>query len=359
MRKTKICITGPSLNAVSGVATHLNQLLGSELVLDFTFQHFQVGSEGRHETSLRRAARLFTTTAAFFFFLVSRRPRIVHLNSSINTKSFWRDTGYLLIAKFLRRRIVFQVHGGDLPDEFYPNSVFLQLVIRSLLRLPDKVVVLSSEEFRAYRMFLPEGRVAVVPNAISTRPPKVDIHKPERGMHVVFVGRIIRSKGIFEVVYALSEVLKTGRQVTLSIAGSGPDEPAIRDLVETLQLGRCVGFHGELFGDEKARLWDSAHVFAFPTYAEGLPYALLEAMEAGAVPISCRIGGIVDVIEEGIHGLFIERQDASALADAIVTLDKDRTWLARMSEAGRAKVFSFYNIPRLASDFRVIYESVA
>jgi glycosyltransferase involved in cell wall biosynthesis len=91
---------------------------------------------------------------------------------------------------------------------------------------------------------------------------------------------------------------------------------------------------------------------------EGLPYALLEAMAAGAVPITTRVGAIPDVMQDGVHGLLIEAKDPAGLARATARLDDDRDALARMAEAGRQRVLTEYTVERLAQDFKRIYASL-
>jgi glycosyltransferase involved in cell wall biosynthesis len=113
---------------------------------------------------------------------------------------------------------------------------------------------------------------------------------------------------------------------------------------------------GSVFGEEKIALWKSADVFAFPTFhKEGLPYALLEAMAAGVVPIVTAIGAIPDVLKDEVQGLVVEPHDPEALAAAIARLDRDRALAVRMAEAGKARVLSEYSLPKLAAEFGAMY----
>jgi glycosyltransferase involved in cell wall biosynthesis len=130
--------------------------------------------------------------------------------------------------------------------------------------------------------------------------------------------------------------------------------------VAELSLDDRVHFAGPLYGEAKDALWRSAHVFAFPTYhREGLPYALLEAMAVGAVPITTRVGAIPDVLSDGVEGLVIEPKDTAAMADALRRFDDDRSLVARMAQAGRARVLLNYTVSRLAEDFRRAYLRLA
>jgi glycosyltransferase involved in cell wall biosynthesis len=118
-----------------------------------------------------------------------------------------------------------------------------------------------------------------------------------------------------------------------------------------------VRFLGSVFGAEKYRLWLDSDVLVFPSYREGLPYSLLEAMAAACVPITTPVGAIPDVMSHGEHGLFVPVKDAGAIARAIAALDDDRARLGRMADAARRRVLAHYTVARLADDLRKLYRS--
>lgn len=354
-------LLGPALTAVSGVSTHLNQIFSSSLAESYELLHFQVGSEGRHETGPIKLWRLISSPITFAFYLLRHHPDIVQLNTSLEPKSYWRDIVFLLIAKLLGRRVVYQVHGGALPEEFFKNSHSLTALLRWVLSLPDVVVVLAKVEFEAYRRFVPSQRLEVIPNAIEVKSlTQSELDKQIHGpLHLTYLGRIAANKGIFEVAEAMAQLVRSGHDLRLTLAGGGPDESRLMDRVSKLGLENCVRFAGPLFGAEKNALWHSADVFVFPTYhREGLPYALLEAMAAGVVPITTQVGAIPDVMQDGIHGLFVPSRDVDALAVALDKLDGDRGLLLKLAQAGRERVLENYTVSRLAADFERLYNSL-
>ena len=349
------------MQAVSGVTTHLNQLFDSDLSKNFTLLHFQVGSEGRKENIPQKLVRFFISPFAFGVFLLRHRPDIVHLNTSLEPKSYWRDIAYLLVARLLGRKVVYQVHGGALPEALFVGHAFLTGLLRRVLSMPDVVVLLANVELDAYRRFVPKQHLVLAANAIDAgslvaTPIK---SKSAGSLQLVYLGRLARNKGIYEAVEAVGALVKEGRDLFLSIAGSGPEEAALKQRVDELGLSKHVYFPGPLFGAAKDALWSASDIFVFSTFhVEGLPYALLEAMAAGAVPITTRVGAIPDVMQDGVHGLLVEAQDPAGLARAIARLDDDRDALARMAAAGRQRVLAEYTVERLAQDFKRIYASL-
>ena len=353
-----VMLLGPSLQAVSGVSTHLNQLFHSRLSLEFHLLHFQVGSQGRNESSRQKLMRVVSSPFQFFWSLIEGKPQIVHVNTTMDTKGYWRDLVYLLIARSLRKKIVYQVHGGALPQDFFENNRFLRNLLRQVLRSADVVVLLSQESLRAYRGFSPDLKLEVIPNAIEPGTDPEWKQRPslhEKPLNLAYVGRLAESKGIFEIIEALGILQERKKNMRLIIAGNGPDEARLRIRVEILGLQSSVSFMGVVHGAEKDRVWHEADLFVFPTYHEALPYALLESMAARTPALVSRVGAIPDVMEDGVHGLFVPSRNPLALAEAIERLDKDRAMIHRMGESSRQRIVNFYTIDRLASDFGRTY----
>lgn len=357
--KPRVVLFGPSLTAVSGVSTHVNMLIASDLARSFDLMHFQVGSEGRHETRLQKLVRFLISPFHLTLFLIRYRPAIVHMNTSLDQKAYWRDLVYLLVAKLLGRRVVNQIHGGPFPRDFFPDNVLLTWILKRMLLLSDAVTVLSSSELIAYQAFDNRINVHLVPNAIN---PAGLIDHPrmlnrDGPLRLVYVGRLVSAKGLFDAIDALHLLSKQGRIFTFVIAGGGADEARLQQTVRQSGLAHCVRFLGGVFNEAKKRLWLDSDVFVFPSYFEGLPYSLLESMAAGCVPITTRVAAIPDVIQDGIQGLFVPIKDAQALASAIARLDDDREQLVKMAGNCRKRIAEQYTVNRLAADFEAIYRN--
>jgi glycosyltransferase involved in cell wall biosynthesis len=355
VKRTGVLLLGPDRGAISGVATHLNLLFGSELARRFELEHFQVGSEGRSENRLGLLARLAASPFRLAAAIARTGAQVVHVNTSLDRKAYWRDLMYVAVAKLCGARVVYQVHGGALRD--LPRAL-----ARRTLRWPDVVVVLSRVELEEAGAMVPEQKVTLVANAIDCAPllrqrrTPPDARAPLKLLHL---GRLVRVKGIFEMVQGLAMARQRGVAASLTIAGDGPDFMELKDSVESLGLNEEVAFAGAAFGERKLQLLSEADALLLATYhREGLPYALLEAMAAGLVPIVTRVGAIPDVASEGVHALFVAPRDPEAIAQAIGALAADRARLARMSAACRERVAANYSIERLAQDFTALYRQL-
>jgi len=350
MKRPAVLLLGPSRDAISGVTTHVNSLLDSRLAGEFALEHFQVGSEGRAEGAVARWLRLAASPFALAAAVLRRSAAVVHLNTSLNAKAWWRDLVYLLVAKACGARVVLQVHGGAL-DRF----VF---VLRAALRWPDAVVVLSRREQESWRRLVPGQNVALLPNGIDCTPyfrHRRRTPKADEPLLLAYIGRLAPAKGLTETIEAIALARSNGIAVRLVIAGSGPEEAGLRAMVRDLCLESEVCFAGPTVGEEKALLLSQADILCLPSYSEGMPYALLEAMASGVVPIVTPVGGIPDVVHDGVHGAFVPVRDCDAIAQAIGALARDRAALARMSAACRQRVAGAYSIERVTADFSSLY----
>jgi glycosyltransferase involved in cell wall biosynthesis len=348
-------LLGPSLQAISGVTTHVNSLLGSQLGAAYSLAHFQVGSEGRDESPLDKLARFAASPLQLAAAVLRHDARIVHINCSLNAKAWWRDLAYLVVAKLCGARVVFQKHGGSL-EQFTANPAFATFV-RAVLKMADAIVVLSHAEMKAYEAFVPGQNVAVVPNGIDPAPYLKYNRRPAdpaAPLKLLYIGRLAPRKGLTETIDSLA-LLAPSVRPQLIIAGSGPEEPRLRSQVREAGLNGHVTFAGPAWDEYKIKLLNNADVLLLPSYSEGLPYSLLEAMAAGVVPIVTPVGAIPDVVHEGQHGRFVPVQDARAISEVLKSLSEDRAALARMSQACRSRILSSYSLERLSDDFTAIY----
>jgi glycosyltransferase involved in cell wall biosynthesis len=347
VKRPLVVVLGPDLRAVSGVSMHVSLLLSSRLAREFTLVHFQVGSEGRAETALARTARLLASPFRLGATLIRSGAAIMHLNTSLNPRAYWRDLVYMMVARLCGASVLYQVHGGALPQEFFGGSRGLTELLRRSLLIPDVIVVLAQHELQAYRGFVPCQHVLALPNGVDCALyAKLERHRPrpQDPLRLLYIGRLAREKGLYETLQALTLAATRGAAVHLVVAGSGPDDAGLRKHAAELGIERQVSFVGPVFGARKMELLRAADALVLASYSEGLPYALLECMAAGIAVIATRVGAIPDVVVNGIHGLLVPCRDAEAISRAVATLASDHDMLTRMSAACRHRVAAAYSL---------------
>jgi glycosyltransferase involved in cell wall biosynthesis len=264
---------------------------------------------------------------------------LVHTAHDWNTLA--RD---IPLALALRRRgpaVVLHLHGSH-PERLALGHAF-RAATSLLLRLVDGVLVLSREEQERWAHFTSRVPVFVIrnPYATSRNSPSAGKLTPNDPPVVLFVGRLLREKGVFDLVDAMPLVAKRTR-CRLVLVGDGPCAAELRSLTRTLGLDDDVTFAGFLTGDQLRRAYAEADVFALPTYwPEGFPTVLTEAMEAGLPIVTTRTRGAADHLAAGEHALFVEPANVGDLAANLAELLDDRELRQRMGEANRRRLSEF------------------
>lgn len=360
-RLPTILVLGPAVRASGGVSTHLTQMFSSSLSADFRLVHFQTGSDGSRENLGGKLWRAIDSPIQLVAATARHRPRIMHINSAPDPKAFWRDAVYLILAKSMGRPAVLEMHGSRLPiDWVVSRNRVRQAATRRILRLADRIVLLSESDFAAYRDYDPRLDLVVIPNAVAV-PVRIPPRKPvsdDAPLKLIYIGRLVRTKGIFEAVEAVRLLQGRNIHVHLDIVGAGPDAEELRHSILDAGVQECVQMLGPRHGADKERVLEKSDVLVFPTYGEGLPYALLESMAAGTVPVTCPVGGIPEVLGKYQCGITVPPRDPSAVAEAVSTLHRDREMTRALSEAAHRVIVDHYQVSRMASDFRRLYEDL-
>jgi glycosyltransferase involved in cell wall biosynthesis len=355
-----VILTAPTLSAVSGIATHVDQLMHSTLRQDLRVAHFCAGGEGLVESRAARLRRRAVTPIAWATRLRRDGLPLVHINTALDRKALARDALLLLIAKIMRCPVVWQVHGGCAPSEFCRGRATRKL-LRGLLALADRVVVISRADAAAYRSFVVPARLCKISNAVDATEFDsidrcIDVNRPLR---IVFMGRLIVAKGVLDAVDAIAAVRAQDVHVVLQVAGTGPAAPDVARRVSLHGLQGQIQMLGNVAGQSKWDLLARSDLFVLPTYhRERMPYGLLEAMAAGVVPLVCAAGDIDELVIPEQHGFVLEPHRPDLLARAIVQLARDREHLAQLSQACKARVRELHGIQRMAGEFRRLYLNV-
>jgi glycosyltransferase involved in cell wall biosynthesis len=174
-----------------------------------------------------------------------------------------------------------------------------------------------------------------------------DAAEPGDGIHLVFVGRLTAIKGVRVLLEALRVARAADSGIRLTLVGDGDDRPALEALAAA--MGDAVRFAGYRSQEEVANILATADVFVLPSFAEGVPVVLMEAMAAGKPVIATRIAGVPELVEDGESGLLVPPGDAASLGAAIARLAGDPAMGQRMGKAGRAKVRAEFDVRKEAA----------
>jgi len=166
------------------------------------------------------------------------------------------------------------------------------------------------------------------------------------GFSLLCVGRLTPAKGQHLLLDAIAALHHTGEKVLLELAGDGPDRVSLQQHAEALGISTLVKFHGALNHDQVRALYASCDAFVLPSFAEGIPVVLMEAMASGLPCLSTRIAGIPELIEDGESGFLASPSSLDELTDRLRQLINDPVLRSRLASNGRKRVCETYDLER-------------
>lgn len=276
-----------------------------------------------------------------------RDIRIVHIHSASNA-SFWRKSLIIRMAKATGRKVILHNHGGGFRT-FYKSA---PEKIKAVLDKCDVVIGLSAQWVQFFKE-IGCREVLAVNNVIDT--PEIRPSNDSDGkFHIVFLGKIFDQKGIYDLL----DALRTNRErfagrLTLHVGGNG-EVDKFRSLIADPALADMVTYEGWVDGEKKAVLFNRMDALILPSYVEGVPICLLEAMSYGKPVITTPVGGIPSIVTDGHNGLFIAPGDKGAIASAITRL-MDSPELASAMGRNGTEIAKDYLAPEVAKKLRSLY----
>lgn len=260
----------------------------------------------------------------------------------------------LLVRRLAPIRTSVTIHG---PDEFtHPAGFYLAEKIRAfhllctiseygrsqLMRFSDQ------SQWTKFRV----ARLGVDPTLYTPRP----FRENPSPFEILFVGRLASVKGPHILIAALDRLVRQGRAVRVRFVGDGPIRPGLERDVAERGLNQHVIFAGWQNADRVRALYQQADIFALPSFAEGIPVVLMEAMAMEIPCVTTRITGIPELIRDRMDGLLVTPSSEEELAAAILRLMDDPELRRRLGKSGRQRVLENYdlhhNTEQLAAIFR-------
>lgn len=231
--------------------------------------------------------------------------KIVHINVAAGN-SLWRKKGFMLLGHLFKKKVILHVHAGAFKTFYlqHPNKV------KKCLQKADCIIALS-QQWKDFFTSIGMQNVTVVPNPVEE--PSERVQPASSPIHFLFLGKIAQNKGIYDLLKALSKVKE---DFILDIGGSG-EVQELKQQIQNFHLSERVKFHGWVTGAEKESLLQSASVFVLPSYWEGVPVSILEAMMHRIPVITTNVGGIPSIVEDGKNGILINPGDIQSLTSAI------------------------------------------
>jgi glycosyltransferase involved in cell wall biosynthesis len=346
----RLIMLGTAFDTRGGISAVVNTYRAHGLFERWSIEYIETHCDG---SAWRKLATAVSAARRLVASLLRDRNAIVHIHGA-SRASFWRKSVFMAIALVARCPVIFHLHGGGFA-KFYEEECgpVRRRVVRFLLERASRVIVLSSQWRAWISSAMHNPNVVCIANPMQMHPEPAS---PGRRNTLLFLGRLERAKGVFDLVDAVAVLRAAHPDVRLVLAGDDVD--GLGRYAEAQGVADCVQLTGWVGPEQKRALLESAAVFVLPSYAEGSPISLLEAMAAGLPSVASSVGGIPDVVTDGVNGMLVEPGDVGTLARVLRRLLDDRMLRSRLGAAARETVRLRFDADHVIGELEKIYASL-
>lgn len=346
----KILMVGPDLSLHGGIVSVVQGYLDGglpEACDGFEYLGTGVGSSklGKSIAFARALARYERVMPSY---------DIVHLHISARG-SYKRKSIMARMARKAGKYVILHDHDGEFEKAFEEGGDAYRRDVRKTFGIADRVVVLS-EEWRDYfaENVCDSEKIVVVHNGVKV---PAEPCSPWSQQDILFLGRLDANKSPDVLLRASRQVLERFPGTKVVFGGDGEVEKN-KALAEELGIANHCEFHGWVSGAEREGLFARAAVYCLPSKNEGLPMSVLEAMARGIPTVATPVGGVPQVIEDGVSGFLVDVDDVDALSDRLnILLDKPGL-RENVGAASRNTVTRLFNVGGSIKQLLALYRAL-
>ena len=295
----------------------------------------------------------FIFWAKYLYLLVfNKNLKIVHIHSSANG-SFLRKLFVVNAGKLFNKKVIMHLHSPDFNLFYDKMPKLIQKIITYTLNVSDVIIALSSQCKLDIAEKCTNKNIRILYN-----PTKLQTisHKNKETIDVLFMGIIGQRKGAYDIVKAGDYI--TNPNIKITMHGDGEVEELKNEILGH-KFGDIVFIKGWISGDKKDEVFQNADIYILPSYSEGLPMSILEAMAYGLPVISTPVGGTPEAVEDGVNGFLIKPGDYVALAEKIDLLANDKPLRDKMGEQGYRIAKEKFDINVIVKQLKEMYEEIS
>jgi glycosyltransferase involved in cell wall biosynthesis len=365
--KKRVLLSGHLPPPMGGIAMFYQSLMNSTLPERVDLLFVQTSSQNRTlsvtgTATLPNIKSAFHDVGRFSAAVRKHRPQIAHIATAPGL-SFLKHSICVFIARLAGSKVLIHPH-CSLSVLYNERSVLWRWYVRFVIRRTVGLIALS-REWKQISEIIPGHPVFMLPNAIDMQDYRKIAMKrfstpdsPEK-VSIFYLGYLGRAKGTFDLIEAARCVLERHSSVEFHLVGEQLNEGelmALNRVVEELKLGDRFVIHPPAYGADKMEFFQQADIFVYPSYYEGMPMAVIEAMASGLPVVATRVGGLPDLIQENENGLLVSSGAPVELADALEKLVGDHKKRIEMQQMSFKLAQEKYDIENLVERLNEIYK---
>lgn len=352
--KLKIMVIGSSLNDKGGIVTVMNNIMKSDLKEKFDFIHVDT-----YDTCnpLKKLKIYIIGLIKAIQILIKQDIDALHIHMSYKG-SFYRKSILILVGKLFKKPVIVHMHGSCFKEFYFGSGLLLKKYCNYIFNKVDKIIVLSNSWKDFFNNFVQADKIEVLNNSVPITNIQKDIIKAEKEkVTFLFMGRLGERKGVYDLIETISRIynnLKYKGRFEVVLAGDG-EVSNVDKIIKEKNLDQVIINVGWISGNKKEELLRNSDVFVLPSYNEGLPMAILEAMSYHLMCISTNVGGIPEVIKNGIDGYINDPGDNEKLYNCMINVIDNQELRMKMSENAFKNVYENFNQQKQFKKLEKIY----
>ncbi len=294
--------------------------------------------------------------------LQHRELETVHIHVS-QRGSVVRKTVVTVICRLLglnQLRVFWHMHGSEFVDWFNQSSQWSQNLITWSVNQAHCLIALSEKRKQDLLAIIPTANVTVVYNPCKLQSQKQlscfngkERTSKQQSVHFLFMGRYGQRKGVFDLIEAVKQA--NNKHIKLSLYGDAAIYE-VQALVNQYQLSDQIQVGQWIAGKEKHQVFLEADALVLPSYNEGLPMAILEALSYGLPVISTPVGGIAEAVQNNQNGFLIQPGDIDALAETLLFFVNNPARIKEMGQAGYQLAQKQFDSQIIAQKLKAVYQ---
>lgn len=349
MKKYKVVTVATSSRTRGGITSVINAYRQTSLWTDWNMVWI--------ETHIDRSkmAKLWILFKALFIFLYHLpSTNLIHLHFSEPVSAI-RKLPFVFLTKLFRKKLLVHFHAFSTNTTIHGRFSF---AYKYIFRSADKVIVLSNywreEIARKWPKwpYLTDKLIVVYNPCTQVKPMSV-----ERQNAILFAGTVNQRKGYQDLIKAFAAVKNNHPDWKLVFAGNG-EIGAAKQLAKTLQIETNVEFLGWVSGSKKDMAFRQSSIFCLPSYAEGLPMAMLDAFSYGLPVITTPVGGIPDLLTDPQNALIFQPGDIRALSNCLTRCISDKTLRDSLAESSINLSATTLNLVTITKEIACVYQKL-
>lgn len=355
----KVCLVSPLPPPHGGIA-HWTELIHrfARISGKVTFIQVDTAPRWRAINDIMLVKRIpggalqFIRDYILFLVALQKKPNLIHLTTSGSLAAF-RDLAMCITARLWRIPLVYHIRFGRVPEIAAANT-FEWRMLAKVMQLTHVVMAITPDTAETIRQYLPDTHVEYTPNPIDLSELPTLIVEEEQDRNIaLFLGWVIPTKGVEELVQAWAELAPPGWELLLV----GPGEVAYQTDLLLRYNPRNLRFVGELTHIDAMQILAKSDLFVLPSYTEGFPNVVLEAMALGKPIIATTVGAINEMLSDGC-GLLINPRDVEGLLGSLSRLTQDKELRYELGTKGYKKVRQSYSVEVIFARYFQIWQSL-